>query len=122
LAHGWATWWNQDVVEHMARVASKRRAPAGARQVVGRRPLGEDAAEQAAEPAYQMGATDLDNRKLVLLRSLLLRLWDSYELPPNRSTVRAAALADAVKPEECLRILYCARPALSCLYFADNFC
>lgn len=55
----------------------------GTRQVVGRRPLGEDAAEQAAEPAYQVGATDLDNRKLVLLRSLLLRLWDSYELPPN---------------------------------------
>lgn len=53
-------------------------------QTVRRRALGGDAAKEAAEPAYNKGVTGIDERpKLIMLRALLLRLWDSFELPPN---------------------------------------
>lgn len=56
----------------------------GTAQTVRRRALDDAAVAEAAEPAYNKGVTGFAERpKLVMLRALLLRLWDSFELPPN---------------------------------------
>ena len=54
-------------------------------QVVGRRALDDNFVEEAAEAGYNKGAngTPLERPALAVLRALLLRLWDSFELPPN---------------------------------------
>ena len=52
-------------------------------QVVPHRPLGDHLVEEAAEDGYNKGAALTERQDLVVLRALLLRLWDSFELPPN---------------------------------------
>lgn len=48
-----------------------------------RRPLGDHLVEEAAEDGYNKGAAFAERKDLLVLRALLLRLWDSFELPPN---------------------------------------
>lgn len=47
------------------------------------RPLGDNLVEEAAEDGYNKGAALAERKDLLVLRALLLRLWDSFELPPN---------------------------------------
>ena len=52
-------------------------------QVVPHRPLGDNLVEEAAEDGYNKGAALAERKDLLVLRALLLRLWDAFELPPN---------------------------------------